>query len=708
MNEHRRSKLRRNGRSPVFEMGMSRLREETEQLKKLPYVPFAVAIGQWTHEHHCHADGSALRFDWEQPLRHLCPVCGKVYTGEPFDGCWVSIAHNRIGKAVYYAALLYTIEPDAGLLEMAKSCLLAYAEHYDSYEVHGSIPYNGPGKLFAQTLDEAHWILDLAAGFDLLEERFTPEEAAGVRSGLLKPCAEFLIANKENQIHNHAVLITSAICTLGILLGDEAIIAAGHDWEYGLRDQMDRGILGDGFWYEGSLSYHFYALRALLGFALVAEGSAWCLKNDPHLKSMFDFPLHVLLPGGWMPSLNDAGPADRMTAYAPYYEAALDLYGDDRYRALLQASYTGRASAARDSLYALLFGEEGVLTDADDAAEDKMEALMRRPYSSVASGLTKLTHPSGWHALIKHGPFGGEHDHLDQLGMQFGYNGKPVLTDPGTAAYGVPAHYGWFKHTLAHNTVSVGGYDQPPRDGQLIQRQDRSWGSWLEVAVDWQSPDYRMKGQIILPDAYRSWEPRHYEGVSFRRIIALADHLVLDIVLAESEAARVFCHAQHMQGTWEAGGNGWVPSSFAFGSIDDRWLNRQRARTSLPSESFRLRKPDNGMLHVHGWCSVPSVMTVAETLDIPMTGIRTTLINATEAVHGAMFISAYVHEADEEGARPAESDRERLRVRTSTAGTWHIDVESSSGNQRFTLQWGAEAATFLQAGTTEEEELNHG
>ncbi|TYP79141.1 heparinase II/III domain-containing protein [Paenibacillus methanolicus] len=704
MLEIRREKLRANGRSPHFRAALARLRTETAEAARIGEVDFAGARGQWTHLYHCHADGAALRFDWEQPGCHVCPLCGTVYAGEPFDGCWISIAHNRIAKAVYHAALLHAIEPDEALATTAKRYMLEYAEHYSDYAVHGEIPYNGPGKLFAQTLDEAHWMLDLAAGYSLLSGELAEEENSRIRAGLLAPCAEFLIAHKEMQIHNHAVLITSAIGALGILLGDDAVASAGLDGEYGLRDQIARGILGDGFWYEGSFTYHFYALRALLSFSLLAEGTAWDVRNSAQLKAMFDFPLRVVLPGGRLPALNDSGPSELLVAYASLYEAGLDFYGDTRHRLLLQEAYygqeAGRAACneegcvtfqARDSLEALLYG--GELPDTEAETGSVLQAWTERSFTSAESGLTKLVRPAGWHALLKHGPFGGEHDHLDRLGLQLGYEGRPVLTDPGTTAYGVPAHYGWFKHTLAHNAPSVGGFDQPPRDGRLAQAHDRAWGTWAESAVDWTEYGYRMQSSIFLPEELCPWDERPYAGVTFRRIVALADDLALDVVLAEALEAREFCLAQHIAGEWEVPCDAWLPNYHAFGAIDGRWLSAHRGRMSGPRETLRAKLRAGGRMRLDGWCSVPSSMSLADTPDNPPTASRATLIRSTQAVRTAMFVHAYRFE-DEQAEPAASAPKEGLDVSPTEDGGWRIELRTGGGARRFRLHWHDTSAEF--------------
>lgn len=253
----------------------------------------------------------------------------------------------------------------------------------------------------------------------------------------------FLIEHKEEQLHNHALLITSAIGALGLLQRDEAILHAGLEGVYGLYDQLERGIAEDGFWYEGSMHYHFYAYSALLHYALLAEGTEQELWGHPKMRKMFDFPLRLFNGDGTVTPLNDAHPGYDIRNYAPYYESAFDRYGEPSYRSLLRASYglepdrIEGLSGKRDSVYALLYGCE-LGTEAVASGLSLAELTASCVFYPV-SGLSKLARPSGWQTIVKHSRFGGEHDHMDRLGISVTYIDVPLLIDPGTTAYGVTA-----------------------------------------------------------------------------------------------------------------------------------------------------------------------------------------------------------------------------------------------------------------------------
>lgn len=697
MDIKRLERLRGNAVKTEFQSAMALLRRDAEEAAKITFAIRSHEQGEWMHYYYCDEDGARLTFEWLKPHLHRCPTCGKERQHALLDGGWTSLAHSQIGRAVYHIALLYAIEPDAERLQFVKSYLMAYADHYETYAIHGNIPYNGPGKLFAQTLDEAHWITDLALGFDMIKEHLTREEITHIRRGLLEPCARFLIAHKEEQIHNHSVLITSAIAALGLLLDDNEILGAGLEGEYGLRDQLVRGIFEDGQWYEGNVQYHFYAFQSLLHYALIAEGTERDVWQMNALKAMFDFPLHLVLPNGVMPTLNDAGLGHHIGTYAPYYEIAYDIYGEAKYRSLLQAAYgmdeagpsmQGVNLCERDSVYALMFG--GDLAGQPAEATDSLGEEVRRTRSLPESGLTKIVNQDGWHVIVKHSRFGGEHDHMDRLGLSIMHGDMPLLVDPGTTAYGIPVHYGWFKHTYSHNTVSIDGADQPPRDGRLIQMHEEPWGVWLETAVDWLSEDYVMKDRIILPAELHPWDVDAYQGVRIRRLIVLVENHLLDIVQVIVPATREVHFNNHISGALVNDDEAvvWSSTDDKLSRLDQQWLkDKKRLVQGAPAFAYEMRK---GTLEQHIWCSQQADLYSALTPDNPPSGQRTSLLAVASVEQSVIYVQTLHVDAKQQEARQG-----KLEVTMLSSNTLQV-VWNKQGDQH----------TYVVSLASEKAELN--
>ncbi|MDQ0116782.1 heparinase II/III domain-containing protein [Paenibacillus harenae] len=677
MHESRKRRARSNARLHEFEHAVQRLRSEAKVALLIQHGVSKNEQGNWGHYYHCRHDGNALSFEWSRPKEHHCPHCGALWTGEPFDSAWTALAHSKRGHLMKILAVVLAVEPNEQALSQLKSAFLDYARYYSGFQIHGDIPYNGPGKLFAQTLDESHWIMDLAFAYQWVSDQFEPEEREHMLQGLFRPCADFLIAYKENQIHNHAVLITSAISILGFILSDSNMQRAGLEGEYGLYDQIAKGVLPEGFWYEGAFTYHYYAMEPIIQYALTVEGSDWDIRRIPAvndaLKQMFEFPLRFLLPGGIFPSPNDASKVVGIESYSHYYEFAGDWYGYETYQELLAEVYSG--GRRRDSLYALLCGRP--LESSAGGQRGLIRKLSFEWSSSEGSGLTKLVNRQGHHVTVKHSPFSGEHDHMDRLGISYGIGNMPIFIDPGTVAYAVPAHYDWFKHTYSHNTASLNGADQPPADCRLIAFGEEHWGQWAASSVSWNSGDYRMKGSIILPEEMCSWDESAYEGSHMTRIVALTEHVLLDLIKVSAKEGTEVDLPYHVSGEAELTEE-WERTDERLSLLNQDLFKEKRKRLSTEGDSVSWTA---GGLQVdqHFWSSETCTLYAARTPGNPPDRDRHSFIQRFQiGVVGEVWVMN-VFNAGCTGSIT-------LSVRKSSAQSFELAIVGGSFEQRFVVQ----------------------
>ncbi len=121
---------------------------------------------------------------------------------------------------------------------------------------------------------------------------------------------------------------------------------------------------------------------------------------------MLSFPLKLLMPNGTFPRINDCTAGQEQLNHAHLYEFAYQIYGNREYAAALQHIYRQQP---RLNLDALLYGAESLpLQIIDVIPTDTLHA--------PDCGLTILRQPQASRALlIKHSPYGGEHDHYDRL-----------------------------------------------------------------------------------------------------------------------------------------------------------------------------------------------------------------------------------------------------------------------------------------------------
>ena len=158
-----------------------------------------------------------LTFDWHDGKHHRCPQCRRVLTGEPYDSSWWGLVNGRNYNGAVTLGWLYAMTDEPVYARKARDILMAYASNYPNYQVHGNIPYNGPGRAGAQTLDEANFQRNLAIAFDLIRDTLPPQEQQRIREDMFIPGATFLMAHRHDQLHNHEVIINSAIAIIGML-----------------------------------------------------------------------------------------------------------------------------------------------------------------------------------------------------------------------------------------------------------------------------------------------------------------------------------------------------------------------------------------------------------------------------------------------------------------------------------------------------------
>lgn len=438
--------------------------------------------GQWYHYYSCPKHGARLKN--EGPTKHVCPIDKEVFTGYPYDDVVISNEHGALAGAIRTLGIVHQLTGEARYAAKAKEILLAYAAKYENYPLHNikNEAKVGGGKVGPQTLDESTWLITVVEGADCIWDVLSAEEQTTVTDKLLYPATK-VIRDHKMGIHNIQCWKNSAVGLTGLLIGDTKLVDEALKAESGYYNQMQKGPTPDGVWFEGAWGYHFYTLSAVVRLTEGAFHSGVNLYND-EFKRMFDAPLAFAMPDLRLPAFNDSGIVN-VAGNAPLYELAYARYKDTRYCPLL-------AQSKRDSDQALLCG-------AAEIPVSPQTAPASRNYP--ASGYAVLAAGQGADATwfcMKYGPHGGGHGHPDKLNFVLYGLGQIVAPDPGTANYGVPIQAGWYRTTLAHNTLTVDEASQKPAEGKCL----------AFAVADGFSAAMAYAGEI-------------YPGVQFRRTVAL-------------------------------------------------------------------------------------------------------------------------------------------------------------------------------------------
>ena len=312
------------------------------------------------------------------------------------------------------------------------------------------------------------------------------------------------------------------------------------DGEFRLETQLREGVLSDGLWFEGSLSYHFYALAAvLLHLKATSSSQEFDRREHPAVRLMLEAPILCEYPDGTLPATNDCwyftGLLDDVCHGVPsapaFYEVAFSWYGDSRFAQVLQRAYQ---HGPRDGLDALLYGPDVVPVD-----EMTAQVSVHLTGSGYAI-LRTLDRDDGGplaaneqsYILLKHGPHGGGHGHPDKLNLILYSHGQRLSADLGTPGYGLDLFESWYRHTLSHDTMTIDGRSQPPAMGCIIRFKD--------------------KGEFQVADAAVTWTEGDYAGVDMRRVILARSGYFLDICVVSCDRPRRIDWVYHNTGVLRA------------------------------------------------------------------------------------------------------------------------------------------------------------
>ena len=514
--------------------------------------------GQWSHWYTCKKDGAALKA--KSPTEHVCPKCGEVYTGWPYDEVYVRKRHGHWFSAVKTLGIAHLFEAKPAYAERARAILLEYASFYQDLNLHNTRNRDGRSgaRLAAQTLDEATSLCVLAVGYDLLHDApcFTAEDHKAIEEGLLRPMVETIRRHRAG-LSNWQSWHNGAIASVGFLLADEVLVdLAVNDPEHGFLRQMREAVLDNGMWFEGAPSYHFYALSAHTYLLEAAHRAGMDLYALPEVRSMFDGPLRQLLPDRTFPGVNDSDRSS-ISSRRECYEVAYRRYGDARYAALLPR---------RESDWALLWG-------VDDAP--KAEArLDLASYNAESQGVAILRGHDGQTAVFFDYMRGGAgHMHPCRLNVILFAHDDERLVDPGRIAYGNPMQKGWFRQTIAHNTVVVNEKEQ--RNGPAALDTFATGQGWSLV---------------------RATCTEAYKRVVLDRAVLLGEKVVVDVFRCRAEQDSVFDLPLHFRGTL-ADLPASEPMASAFESPGYSVLKEVRELTE-PLSKFSVGTGEDRRIHV--------------------------------------------------------------------------------------------------------------
>ena len=474
---------------------LERLLLEADRLLSHP-VHIPEEGGQWIFYYACPFHNCSLERD--EQGRHRCPRCGKIFDDERTRLAFASLEHNRINEAALTLAQAWKETGKEAYAREVYRILGRYADLHPTWKRHdrwgrwGVLAVIG-GKRYCQSLSDAVGIIKMAKAYDWVYDWSGAEESAKERIE-----KDFFLATIDSiyafyplysPTNNHMTWFNAAGAVVGAVLGREEYLNRAINGSKGLRFQWEESVTQDGLWYEGTLSYHFYALEAVMETVCAAKAAGLDLTGEEALKSMLLGPLQLAYPNGQLPAMND-GDRTFLSRYRDRYVYAASLFDDP---AIDTFARTGKIP----SLGSELLEESGL-------------AVLRRGEGEEAVM-----------AVFDFGEHGGHHGHPDKLNLMLYTLGREVFLDPGRLSYRCPEHKSWSRQTVAHNTVVIDQKSQPGVAGRCL---DFGRGSWCD----------HVAGEFSA-----------YRGVQIRRGLVLCDDCLVDCIEIEAKRDRTIDWVVH-------------------------------------------------------------------------------------------------------------------------------------------------------------------
>lgn len=506
---------------PTFADARRALGEQVARYRHgLPALPERQA--GYYHDFFCPQHAVQLIFDPQAPHRHVCPIDGAVFSGEPFDSAWRWSVNDLLSDAALKFALHAALAGDDGERAAdqarAREIVLGYAARYTAM-LPPIVPHpHHPGVVTWSGLDESVFVIRLTWAAALLGAALSEDDARAFRDGLLRPAADHLHHWRIREVHNVTNWNNAALVTLAIALGDDTLLGEALGEPLGLVAQLAGGVRDDGHWWEGSLSYHYYTLAALVWTSRALRASGRASVGDETVRQMFRAPLAIAFPDLTLPAIHDCwyhigleGEVGHgIPDAAGFYEVAYSWYGDPDFAWVLNQNYARRPRVA---LEALLDGVATIPAAPEPTFGD---------HHAVGSGLAVLRSDEPrdrqTYLLLKAGPDARDHGHPDQLSVQLFAHGARLTADLGTPGYGIGLNDTWYRQTASHSTVLLDGQSQPTISGRIDRLEARDG--------------------FTLAEGSATWAEGPYAGAHLRRTILWRGAYWIDLFRATSPAAR--------------------------------------------------------------------------------------------------------------------------------------------------------------------------
>ena len=434
-------------------------REAEVVIEEAPLLP-EERIG-WRHEFYSHTTAEHLLYDPGSPDRFLDPLDQTFHDSPDQHRAWVLLTHERTLRLMRSLGVLYGLTGDDRYARWVGDGMRIACRLFPRKDLREG---NQNGALYFHPLYDSQSLMLLANAYSLT--RTSPVYSAADHVAVARDIFEAGVPSQiayldEVSTHNIACYVAVSLAVVGEVAGrdDWQARGLGHP-DTGVPAMLREGLRTDskgrvdGFWFEGTMFYHFYTMAPVVAaFEILLRDGKADADVEHRFERLFSAPVRMCDAHLRLPCLGDLGApgARSLAVYRHLYEYAAGQLDADTYGRVLTEIYA--TGVPRDSLAALAYGP-------DDLPGGR---IAQRSTVLTAAGIGVFRGKADrepFYLLFRSGRHGGGHDHLDKLSVDLRAMGEIIAPDLGTSGYALKDIRAYYHSTLSHNTLMVDEKDQ--------------------------------------------------------------------------------------------------------------------------------------------------------------------------------------------------------------------------------------------------------
>lgn len=501
----------------------------------------------WSHEFISPVDSARLVWTEDVPgedVGHIMSASGGKVAVSARDTptifrAWVGEFRKRHSLMAVNIASVYRLTGDKRYAEWVCAQLDFYADNYDSWGK--GVAQRKNSHLGFQSLNDAMIVSRLVEATRLVFDYAEPARRQAWFDKLFLPEAE-LLARSGKAIHNIATWHRAAQAQIALLYRDDTLFEKAMGGQFGLREQIRRGVTSDYYWFEQSMGYNDFIVTAtvpLFTFAgLVGQGER-IREEAAIVQNLLLSPLLVRFPDNTLPNPADTDAGPRRTP-SPWLANACRIWptSPGLYRA---------AQSGRRSWHALVDPPEAI--DGFDTATNRLPPVTSRNLESTRFALLKK---GPWQVFFHYGQITGSHAQSEALNWSASFGGTDISHDPGNTGYGSRIYRDYFSRGLNHNVPLVDGQGQRSWNQGRLLRFDPEAGIVSAEQPRYWPPGYKEMPQWNRDAPPESESPLSGSGVRADRSLRIEGDILLEetrIALTKPEVQARLGLSLHLQGT---------------------------------------------------------------------------------------------------------------------------------------------------------------